>query len=304
MAVTAPYVSPEGHSPAAVRLYVPKSWTSPPERPKEVGVPEGWRRGRTKGRIAPDLLDEVRDEELLPGDVVITDAGSGVSPPFRAGLERRQLFPIAGVTATMVVFIAEPRRVWPVPSTRGRPRSTPPLADESPRPVGLKSRADRLPRGKVTWREGTKGKPAAKFARVRVGPAQDWGRGGCAGAEALRLLIEERADGTIRSASSDLPARASRIKAVGPWKSRWPVEHGYQEMKEELGLNHFEGRSWRGFHHHACLVMLAYGSLVPDQRRVKEAPVQAGKKRRPTAQDHRPGDPPRLAAPAPADAAR
>jgi SRSO17 transposase len=74
-------------------------------------------------------------------------------------------------------------------------------------------------------------------------------------------------------------------------------------MKEELGLNHFEGRSWRGFHHHACLVMLAYGFLVLEQRREKkkEAPVKPGKKRRPTASDHRPGDPPCLAATAPAD---
>jgi SRSO17 transposase len=301
VAVTAHYVSPEGHFPAALRLYVPKSWTSPPERLKEVGVPEECRRERTKGQIALDLLDQVRDEKLLPGDVVITDAGYGVSQPFREGLERRQLFYIAGVTAEMVVFTEEPRWVWPVPSTRGRPWSNPHLADDSPRPVSLKSLADRLPRGKVTWREGTKGKLAAKFAWVRVWPAQDWGRGGCAGADPLWLLIEERADGKIQYAFSNLPARTSRIQAVRLWKSRWPVEQGYQQMKEELGLNHFEGRSWRGFHHHACLVMLAYGFLVLEQRRVKEAPVQPGKKRRPTAQDHRPGDPPRLAAPTPAD---
>ena len=79
------------------------------------------------------------------------------------------------------------------------------------------------------------------------------------------------------------------------------MEQGYQQMKEELGLNHFEGRSWRGFHHHACLVMLAYGFLVLEQLRAKEAPVQPGKKRRSTAPDHGPSDPPRLAAVAPAD---
>jgi SRSO17 transposase len=301
VAVTAHYVGPEGHFPAALRLYVPQSWTSGSERLEAAGVPEDYRRERTKGQIALDLLDQVRDEGLLPGDVVITDAGYGVSQPFREGLEPRQLFSIAGVTPEMVAFTEEPRRVWPVPSTRGRPRSNPRLADDSPRPVSLKQLADRLPRGKVTWREGTKGKLAAKFARVRVWPAQDRGRGGGAGADPLWLLIEERADGKVRYAFSNLPARTRRIQAVRLWKSRWPVEQGDQQMKEELGLNHFEGRSWRGFHHHACLVMLAYGFLVLEQKREEEAPVQPGRKRRRTAQDHRPGDPPRLAATAPAD---
>ena len=127
-------------------------------------------------------------------------------------------------------------------------------------------------------REGTKGKLAAKFTWVRVWPGQDWARGGCAGAEPIWLLIEERADGQIQYAFSNLPVGTSRIQAVRLWKSRWPVEQGYQQMKEELGLNHFEGRSWRGFHHHACLVLLAYGFLALEQRRAKEAPASPGSK--------------------------
>ena len=94
----------------------------------------------------------------------------------------------------------------------------------------------------------------------------------------LWLLIEEQADGKIQFAFSNLPAETSRLQAVRLWKSRWPVEHGYQQMKEELGLNHFEGRSWRGDHHHACLVMLAYGFLVLEQLREKEVPAWPGKK--------------------------
>ena len=97
------------------------------------------------------------------------------------------------------------------------------------------------------------------------------------------LLIEEQADGKIHYAFSNLPACTSRLQAVRLWKSRWPVEQGDQPMKEELGRNHFEGRSWRGFHHHACLVMLAYGFLAWEQLRAKEAPVQPGKNR-----DHEP----------------
>jgi SRSO17 transposase len=282
VAVTVHYVSPEGHFPAALRLYLPKSWTDSPKRLDAAGVPPQYRRERTKGQIALELLDQVRAEGVLPGDVVLTDAGYGASQDFREGLERRGLYYIAGVTSEMVVFTEEPRWVAPAPATGGRPQSNPHLADDSPRPVSLKSLAERLPRRKVTWREGTKGKLAAKFAWVRVWPAQDWARGGCAFAEAIWLLIEERGDGEIQYAFSNLPADTSRLQAVRLWKSRWPVEQGYQQMKEELGLNHFEGRSWRGFHHHACLVMLAYGFLVLEQLRQKEAPASPGKKSEPS----------------------
>jgi SRSO17 transposase len=290
VAVTVHYVSPKGHFPAALRLYVPKSWTSSPQRLDEVGVPAPYRQERTKGQIALDLLDQVRNEKLLPGDLVITDSGYGVSQPFREGLEQRQLFYIVGVTPEMVVFTAEPRWDWPEGrSTRGRPQSRPHLADDNPRPVSLKSLAECLPRRKVTWREGTKGKLSAKFAWVRVWPGQGWAEGACAGAEAIWLLIEERADGKIQYAFSNLPADTRRIQAVRLWKSRWPVEQGYQQMKEELGLNHFEGRSWRGFHHHACLVMLAFGFLTLEQLREKEAPASPGTKS---------GQPPRITLPA------
>jgi SRSO17 transposase len=301
VAVTVHYVSPKGHFPAALRLYLPQSWTNSPERLDEVGVPHEYRQERTKGQIALDLLDQVRAENVLPGSVVVTDSGYGVSQPFRDGLAQRQLFYLAGVTSEMVVFTDEPRWVWPESSTGGRRRSRPRLADDSPQPVTLKSLSDRLPCRKVTWREGTKGKLSAKFTWVRVWPAQDWRRGGCAGADPTWLLIEKRADGTIDYAFSNLPVSTRRIQAVRLWKSRWPVEQGYQQMKEELGLNHFEGRSWRGFHHHACLVMLSYGFLVLEQQRAKEVPVKPGKKRGATAPDHRPGNPPCFAATASAN---
>ena len=76
------------------------------------------------------------------------------------------------------------------------------------------------------------------------------------------LLIEEQADGTLKYAFSNLPAGHQCRRAVRLWKSRWPVEQGYQQLKEELGLDHFEGRSWRGFHHHAAMALLAYGFLL------------------------------------------
>jgi SRSO17 transposase len=284
VAVTVHYVGPAGHLPAALRLFLPKSWTDSPERLEEAGVPEPDRAARTKGQIALELLDQVRGEGLLPGRLVVTDCGYGSSQPFREGLQRRGLFYIAGVSPETVVFTEEP--VWGVPGQPARPAGTgglsrrrPRLAEGQPRPVSLKSLAEVLPRRKVTWREGTKGKLSAKFAWVRVWPGQGWARGACAGAEPIWLLIEERGDGQIQYAFSNLPPRTGRIKAVRLWKSRWPVEQGYQQMKEELGLNHFEGRSWRGFHHHACLVMLAYGFLASEQLREREeAPASPGSK--------------------------
>ena len=108
-------------------------------------------------------------------------------------------------------------------------------------------------------------KLSAKFAWIRVWPGQGWGQGACAGAEPIWLLIEERSDGQIFYAFSNLPVETSRLQAVRLWKSRWPVEQGYQQMKEELGLDHFEGRSWRGFHHHAALAMLAYAFLTIEE---------------------------------------
>src|SRR5262249_1772606 len=145
--------------------------------------PEEYRQGQTKGEIALALLDQVRSEKLLPGNLVITDAGYGVSRAFRQGLEARQLFYIAGVTPEMVVFTEPPRWVWPKgPAHRGRPQTRPHLAEDNPRPVSLKSLAESLPRHKVTWREGTKGKLSGRFTWVRVWPGQDWAQGACAGA--------------------------------------------------------------------------------------------------------------------------
>ena len=130
----------------------------------------------------------------------------------------------------------------------------------------------------MTWREGTKGKLSGHFAWLRVWPGGGWATGDCAGAEPIWLLIERQADGKLKYAFSNLPPDTTRLRAVRLWKSRWPVEQGYQQMKEELGLDHFEGRSWRGFHHHACLVMLAFGFLALERLRAKERPGRPGKK--------------------------
>jgi SRSO17 transposase len=271
------YVGTKGHCPLAMRLYLPEVWPDDPKRLDKAGVPEAVRQVQTKGQIALELLDEVRAEGW-PGQVVVADAGYGVAEDFRAGLEQRELHYIVGVTEDMVVFTAEPP--WVVPPWRGRGRrpTRPRLTEDSSRPVSLKELAARTPLRKVTWREGTKGTLAGRFAWLRVWPAQGWATGACAGAEPIWLLIEQQADGKLKYAFSNLPADTRRLRAVRLWRSRWPVEQGYQQMKEELGLDHFEGRSWRGFHHHVCLVMLAYGFLALEQERTKRTRPQPGKK--------------------------
>ncbi len=278
-AVSVHYVSSKGHYPLDMRLYLPESWLADQKRLDKAGVPEDQRRSRTKGQIALELLDRIRGEGLA-GRVVVADAGYGVSGPFRDGLAGRGLHFIVGVTDEMVVFTEEPRWEAPTAGTGGRPRQRHRLTEGSPRPVSLKELAARTPLTKVTWREGTKGPMSGRFAWLRVWPGHGWATGDCAGAAPIWLLIEEQSDGTIKYAFSNLPAKTSRIKAVRLWRSRWPVEQGYQQMKEELGLDHHEGRSWRGFHHHACLVMLTYGFLALEQQRMKQrtTPARRGKK--------------------------
>jgi SRSO17 transposase len=276
-AVSVHYVSPEGHCPLDMRLYLPECWLTDDARLDRAGVPEDERRSLTKGQIALELLDRVRGEGL-PGRLVLADAGYGVSGPFRAGLAERGLSYIVGVTDEMVVFTEEPRWIEPKAATGGRPQKRHRLDEGSPRPVSLKELAGRTPRRKVTWREGTKGPMAGRFAWLRVWPGHGRATGDSAGEGPIWLLIEEQSDGKLKYAFSNLPADTSRIRAVRLWRSRWPVEQGYQQMKEELGLDHFEGRSWRGFHHHACPVMLAYGFLALEQVRARRGRSRPGKK--------------------------
>jgi SRSO17 transposase len=277
VAVSVHYVSPRGHYPLDLRLYLPDSWLADPRRLDKAGVPDAERRPLTKPQIALELLDRARAEGL-PGQVVVADAGYGVSGDFRDGLAARELTYVVGVTEDLVVFPEQPTWAPPRPGTGGRPQTRPQLADGSPPPVALGELARRVRLRKVTWREGTKEKLSARFAWLRVWPGHGWQRGACAGAEPVWLLIEEQADGKRKYAFSNLPPGTSCVQAVRLWKSRWPVEQGYQQLKEELGLDHFEGRSWRGFHHHAALTLLAYGFLLLERHRREKHPADPGKK--------------------------
>ena len=185
-----------------LRLFLPESWLEAPARLDKAGVPEGERRALSKGEIALELLDTVCAENVLPGQVVVGDSGDGVSGPLRAGLAERGLHYVLGVTGEMLVFTQEPRRVEPGPRADGRPggraRRRHRLDKDGPQPQSLRAVAASTPLGKVTWRAGTKGAMAGRFAWVRVWPAHGWATGDCAHAEPCWLLIEEQFDSTIR----------------------------------------------------------------------------------------------------------
>jgi SRSO17 transposase len=273
VAVSLHYAAPKGDYPLALRLFLPESWTSQPERMQAVHVPTAEQVPQTKGEIALTLLDQVRGEGLAHRGVVV-DAGYGISVEFRRGLEQRGESYAVGIAGQEAVFVAPP--TWAVPSQtteRGRPATRWYVTAETPAPVTVKHLAETLERTPYSWRQGTKGPLQAEFAWRRVWPAHQWQHGRPADdvpkveAETRWLLVEWRSDGSIRYALSNLPATATLADGVGLWKTRWQVEQGYQQLKEELGLDHFEGRSWPGFHHHATLCFLAYGFLALERER-------------------------------------
>ena len=270
VAVSVHSVTPQGHYPWDLQLDLPDSWLTDEKRLDKAGVPNDQRRSLTKPEIARELLDDVR-REGLPSHSVVADAGSGVSGQFRAGLEQRGLTYIVGVTGDFVVFTEQPKRDRPQTgqSDQGRPRTRLQLAANSPRPVALSELAQRVQRHRVGWREGTQGTLSGHFAWLRVWPGQGWKTGDCADAKPLGLLIEKPGeDGPLKFAFSNRPVGTSRVVAVRLWKSRWPVEQGYQQLKEERGLDHFEGRSWRGFDHPVAMTVLAYGFLLLERQRM------------------------------------
>jgi SRSO17 transposase len=272
IAVSLHYAAPKGDYPLALRLFLPESWTNQPERMEAARVPPQHQAPRTKNEIALDLLDQMH-KEGLPYRAVVADAGYGISIDFRRGLDERGVLYVVGIAGNEAVLTEQP--TWSVKPelARGRPPKRWYLPADAAPPVAVKRLAETLARTPVSWRHGSKGPLHAEFAWVRLWPAHRWGMGRAAddvpdpAAEARWLLVEWRSDGSVRYALSNLPETATLEEAVSLWKTRWQVEQGYQQLKEELGLDHFEGRSWPGFHHHAALCFLAYGFLALERAR-------------------------------------
>ena len=274
VAVSLHYAGQQGDYPLALRLFLPESWTASPERLGQGRVPAGERAAMAKWQVALELLDTVCAEGL-PHALVVADAGYGVVGEFRAGLEARGEPYLVGLLGEELVFAEPPRWVGRAPKPHGRPPTRAHLDSDTPRPVAVKDLAESLERTTVRWREGTKGWLEAEFAWVRAWVGHRWERGVPIGAipdseaSARWLLVEWRRDGTVKYALSNLPPETTLEQAVPLWKERWQVERGYLQLKDELGLDHFEGRSWNGFHHHAAMTFLAYGFLALERRRAQ-----------------------------------
>jgi len=259
----------------ALRLFLPESWTGDRARLDRAGVPAECRTARTKPELALLEIDRAIAAGVRFG-CVLADAGYGLSAPFRQGLTARKLAWAVGIPRHLKVYPADVLMIWPV-TKRGRPRQR-----HVPDTLSIPAE-EMLTKAKwhtISWRTGTKGKLKARFAAVRVrvadGPPQrirDKGQQHLPGDEAW-LIGEHRMSGEKKyylanvSAKTDLRTMAATIKA------RWICEQAHQQLKEELGLDHFEGRSWLGLHRHALMTMIAYAFL--QHRRLKTA--RRGKK--------------------------
>ena len=214
VAVSLHYAAPKGDYPLALRLFLPESWTSQPERMQAARVPLEHQTHRTKNEIALDLLDQMHAEGL-PYRAVVADAGYGLSVDFRRGLDERGVQYVVGIAGNEAVLTELP--TWSVKAEvegRGRPPTRWYLPADATPPVAVKRLAETLERTPFSWRQGTKRPLQAEFAWMRVWPAHRWGMGRAAddvpdlAAETRWLLVEWRTDGSIRYALSNLPANS------------------------------------------------------------------------------------------------
>ena len=254
----------------ALRLFLPESWTGDRARLDRAGVPAEYRTARTKPELALLEIDRAIAAGVRFG-CVLADAGYGLSAPFRQGLTARKLTWAVGIPRHLKVYPANVQMIWPV-AKRGRPRQR-----HVPDILSIPAE-EMLTKAKwhtISWRIGTKGKLKARFAAIRVrvadGPPQrirDKGQQHLPGDEAW-LIGEHRMSGEKKYYLANLSAKTDLRTLAATIKARWICEQAHQQLKEELGLDHFEGRSWQGLHRHALMTMIAYAFL--QHRRLKTA---------------------------------
>jgi len=253
-----------------MRLYLPEDWASDIQRRESAGVPE-FVVFKRKWEIGLELLSEALSAGL-PRHVVLADAGYGDSTEFRDGL--------AALGCNYLVGVSGIRLIWPPGSQPraptkhvgpGRPRTQ--FRDDTRKPVALTELAETLDYRKFSCPDGVGGKKSGYFAFLRVRSAERHTKGRPPSNE-LWLVAEWRPGNNERKFYfSDLPETTSRKELVRLVKLRWRIERDYQEMKGEVGLDHFEGRTWRGFHHHATLCAAAHGFLAIQRRLFPPAPI-------------------------------
>lgn len=274
VAVTLHWSSAEASCPLGWRLYLPQAWIEDKERAREVKLPEGLVY-RSQTELAVELIDQMLSWEV-PRLPVVADSAYGNTFEFREQLRRRGLSYVVAVEPKTVVWKQDPKAV-PVPPSAptGRPRRYPPLAS-TPTPQDFATVARQLPASawkKVTWREGTRGPQRSRFAKLKVWAAHGWRAQRHPERVAEWLLVEwpegepEPTKYWLGQLDGDRPGLRRLVRIA---HARWRIEMDYRELKEELGLDHFEGRHWLGWHHHVTLVTLAYAFLRFEQARLKK----------------------------------
>lgn len=253
--------------PLAYRLYLNEKWTKDKERREKSGIPKEIQ-FKTKYGIALDQLRALKESGVARG-VVLSDPGYGNESKFREGVRSLELVYIVGIQKDTTVWIKGEGPLPPAPYCgRGRRPKRLRLDPEYP-PMEVLELARKLADSQwqtVSWREGTNEELTSRFARLRVREAHRYDRRSDLPPEEW-LLIEwpEAEKEPTKYWLSTLSEETSLEEMVDRAKIRWRVERDYQELKQEVGLNHFEGRGWRGFHHHASLCIAAYGFLVAER---------------------------------------
>jgi len=264
--VSVSYATPHGAMPLDWRLYLPQEWLEDRARRAQAGIPAA-SVFQTKWQLALEMIDELRGWQAPEAAVVVADAGYGTVTEFRDALTQRGLCYVVQIKSDVGVWTEPVRRTAPAPrkaGQSGRPRVA--IYHAAPAPHSVLEVALALPQRAwrtISWREGAKGKLTSRFAALRVQPSHGhWHNR--PEQPLVWLLIEWPADepAPIKYWLSNLPADTSRRTLVGWGKARWWIELNYREMKEHLGLDHFEGRGYAGWHHHVTLVMLAFAFLL------------------------------------------
>jgi SRSO17 transposase len=266
VAVTLDLGTEESSTPLDWALYLPEQWIKDPVRRKEAGVPEEII-FKTKTELALDLIDEVKGWGLQ-GRLVLADSAYGDGFEFRKGLRDRGLDYVVQVSGDLMAWTKDPHPAKPPMKGGGRIPRKRFYANDFPPARSLCQIAKDLPAGSwktVTWREGTKGPLTSRFARVIVWMANGLVQGKTMEVPAEELLLEwpEGDKAPWKYWLSSLPPQRTSFRGlVRKAKGRFRIEQDYEELKGEVGLDHFEGRSWQGWHHHVTLVTLAYAFLV------------------------------------------
>lgn len=256
--------------PCAYRLYLPTSWAEHPERCRKAGIPEALP-FRKKWEIALEQIDQLMAEQL-PLAPIVADGGYGAATAFRDALRDRGVPYAVGIPGETSVWPPGQEPLAPAPySGRGRPAKRL-RRDNEHRPCSARQLALKQEPGawtEVFWREGTRGRMASRFAALRVRPAhRDMDRARPREVEWLLIQWPEAESEPTRYWLSSLPHDIALDELVRLAKIRWRIERDYQELKDELGLDHYEGRGWRGFHHHGALCIAAYCFLAAERARL------------------------------------